>query len=175
MLDASGQPMTLRGLNLSLDEVYDSIATGGLSDIARAGDDLFGSSVSARAAKRFLVFRDSTAWLEYQAEFGKGTIFDWVVGSIEAFARDVGTIEVLGPFPKATLEFMKSLIDEAAARGAISKTGKAAARASGKIAGRPRFRHARQATLSQRNLRLGHACGMLGSSDRGGVEGGGFL
>ena len=135
MLDASGQPMTLRGLNLSLDEVYDSIATGGLSDIARAGDDLFGSSVSARAAKRFLVFRDSTAWLEYQKEFGKGTIFDWVVGSIEAFARDVGTIEVLGPFPRASLEYMKGLIDEAAARGAISKTGKAAARAAGRIAG----------------------------------------
>ena len=135
MLDASGQPMTLRGLALSLDEIYDSIATGGLSDIGRAGDDLFGSSVTARAEKRFLVFRDADAWLEYQEKFGKGTIFDWVVGSIEAFARDVGTIEILGPFPKATLEFMKGLIDEASARGAISQTGKTAARAARRIAG----------------------------------------
>ena len=135
MLDASGQPMTLRSLDEALEEVYDSIATGGLSDIQRAGDDLFGSSVNARASKRFLVFRDSTAWLEYHQRFGKGTLFNWVVGSIEALARDVGTIEVMGPFPKATLEFMKGLIDEASARGAISKTGRAAARASGRIAG----------------------------------------
>ena len=133
MLDSSGSPMTLRSLRASLEEVYDSIATGGLSDIARVGDDLFGSSVHARAAHRFLVFRDATAWLEYQKEFGKGTIFDWIVGSIEAFSKDVGTIEVLGPFPRATLEFMKQEIDAAAARGAISKTGQAAARASGRI------------------------------------------
>ena len=135
MFDASGQPMTLRSLMNSLDEAYDSIVTGGLADMQRAGDDLFGSSVHGRAARRFLVFKDADAWLEYHARFGRGTLFDWFVGSVQAFARDVGTIEVLGPFPKATLEFMKGLIDEAAARGAISLTGKAAARAAGRIAG----------------------------------------
>lgn len=90
---------------------------------------------SRRAQKRFLVFDNADAWLEYHDKFGKGTLFDRIVGSVEAFSRDVGVIEVLGPFPRATLEFMKGLINEAEARGAISKTGRAAARAAGRIAG----------------------------------------
>ena len=107
MFDSSGQPLTIRGLMGSLDKIYDSIATGGLSDLQ--GGTLFGSSVTARAQRRFLVFKDAENWLEYHDVYGRGTLFDWIVGSIEAFSRDVGTIEVLGPFPKATLEFMKGL------------------------------------------------------------------
>ncbi len=41
---------------------------------------------------------------------------------------------------------------------------------------RPRhLGHARRATLSQGNLRLAHACGMLSASGRGTVKWGGFL
>jgi len=127
MVDVNGNPMTRKQVFASLDDVYDSVATGGMSDLTKpVGPTLFGSAINKRANSRYLNFKSPDAWLEYQREFGSPNLFDHVVGSIGSMAREVAILETLGPHPDATIRFMERLVDQAAAKGAISKTGKVA-------------------------------------------------
>ena len=128
MTDANGLPMSARQVERSLDNVYDSATTRGLSDAPGRdpGPGLMGSNVNQRANARFLVFKDSTSWLEYQREFGTGGLYDHIITSLDRMARDTAILEILGPYPEATLRYQERLIDKALAQGAISLTGKVA-------------------------------------------------
>lgn len=127
MLDANGNPMSRKQVYAALQEAYDSISSGGLSDLTRpTGPTIFGSSINKRANNRFLNFKNADAWLEYQRQFGNPNMFDHIVGSISTLSREVAIIEILGPHPEAALKFMERLIDDASVRGAISKSGKQA-------------------------------------------------
>ena len=140
MVDVNGVPMSEKQVWAALGDAYESITSGGLSDLGPvSGRNLFGSSVNKRANSRFLHFKNADAWLKYQKEFGNDSIFDHVVGSMQKMSRDVAVLEILGPHPEAALKFMERMVDDASARGAISKTGKAAKKASEKLgqAGRP--------------------------------------
>jgi hypothetical protein len=129
MVDANGFPMSRKSVHGSLQEVYDSIATGGLSDLnAPSARNLFGSAINKRANSRFLHFKNADSWLKYQKQFGNNNIFDHIVGSITTLSREVALLETLGPHPEAAIQFMERMIDEAAARGAVSKTGRTAAK-----------------------------------------------
>jgi hypothetical protein len=135
MTDANGLPMSARQVERSLDNIYDSATTRGLSDLPGRdpGPGLMGSNINQRANARFLVFKDSTSWLEYQREFGTGGLYDHIITSLDRMARDTAILEILGPYPEATLRYQERLIDKASAQGAISLTGKAGAKAAGKI------------------------------------------
>jgi hypothetical protein len=134
MLDENGNQMSSKQVYADLQKAYDSIATGGLSDMTRpTGPRLFGSSINKRANSRFLHFQNADAWLEYQRTFGNPNMFDHIVGSLATFSREVAILEILGAHPEATLRFMERLIDDAAARGAISKAGSEARRLAGKV------------------------------------------
>lgn len=135
MTDANGLPMSASQVKRSLDNVYESATTRGLSDAPGRdpGPGLMGSNVNQRANARFLVFKDSTSWLEYQREFGTGNLYEHIITSLDRMARDTALLEILGPYPEATLRYQERLIDKAQAQGAISLTGKLAAKAAGKI------------------------------------------
>jgi hypothetical protein len=134
MVDPNGNPMTAEQLKRGLQEAYQSIASGGLSDITRPiGPNIFGSSVNKRANARFLQFKNADAWLEYQRKFGNSHMFDHIVGSISSLSREVAILEILGPHPEAALKFMDRLADEASARTAIAGTGRVARVAAEKI------------------------------------------
>jgi len=127
MLNVNGSPMSRKQVFEALHEVYDDIATGGVSSLnAPPTRNLFGSSINKRANSRFLHFKNADAWLEYQREFGNPNVYDHVVGSISTLSREVALLETFGPHPEATLQFMERMVDEAAARGAISKAGRKA-------------------------------------------------
>ena len=133
MVDPNGNPMTAAQLERGLRETYQSIASGGLSDITRPiGPNIFGSSVNKRANARFLQFKNADAWLEYQRKFGNPNMFDHIVGSISSLSREVAILEILGPHPEAALKFMDRLTDEASARTAVSGVGKVARAAAEK-------------------------------------------
>ena len=51
--------------------------------------------MNAHAAKRFLVFRDADAWLEYQAEFGKGNLFDWIMFAVDSPRSSSATRDIM--------------------------------------------------------------------------------
>ena len=114
MLDSSGRPMGDEQLRSSLNEAYDSIASGGLVDHLGQATQ-YSSSVNARAAKRFLSFKNADAWITYHERFGDGNVFNHVVGTFDGLARDIAALEILGPYPEATLRFMEAQLDKAAA------------------------------------------------------------
>lgn len=131
MLNDDGAPMTARQLRSAVKGAYESILSGGLDEIS--APPRFGSPVNRRIHARELVFRNSQTWLEYKREFGDQDIFGSIVGEIDRLARDVSVIEVLGPYPHASMETMKNIIDGARGRAATEGTGRAAHKAAESI------------------------------------------
>jgi hypothetical protein len=104
----TGQPMTRGQVFDALDEVIDNILTEGWAT-REPGRVAFGrgSLANQRQEHRFLAFKDADAWLTYQKEFGAGDPFNSMMGHVDAMARDIAALEVLGPNPDATREWLK--------------------------------------------------------------------
>lgn len=134
MRGPDGESIGIRGVLASLDALYDDIVSGGLNEVAPI-DPRMQNTVARRTHHRFMIFRDAASWMEYQERFGNPDIFGTIVGHIDSLARDTATMEVLGPYPERAIEFMESLVDQALAKGAISSTGKAAAKYVARIGG----------------------------------------
>lgn len=111
----TGQPMTREALENALPEIYDTIRSQGWSKRTPGGTAQGKALANSRSDARFLVFRDADAWMEYAGRFGSGTPYDAMVGHMEAMARDIAALEVLGPNPAATLEFVKQTMVKSAA------------------------------------------------------------
>lgn len=88
-----------------LKEIYDDVTTDGWvkrEPSARAG----GSALyNRRADHRLLHFRGADDWLAYNERFGVADAFSTIVGHLDLMARDTALMRVLGPNPKAGLEF----------------------------------------------------------------------
>lgn len=129
----SGLPVDAKELDGILDEVFQTIVTGGWNKREpkrqAAGK---GSLANQRAEHRFLVFRNADAWLEYQKDFGGADIFGTITGHISMMAKDIGAMEILGPNPAGTIEWLKQAIAKEGASAVAGK--KALAPKSGKKA-----------------------------------------
>jgi hypothetical protein len=88
-----------------LKDVYDSITTGGWDDrdpsLAMGGRAL----ANQRAEHRVLQFRNGSAWLDYNREFGTSDPFSAMIGGLHGMARDVALLRVLGPNPRTGLSY----------------------------------------------------------------------
>lgn len=88
-----------------LREVYDGIITRGWDDrdpsLSVGGKALY----NQRAEHRVLHFKDGTAWIEYNAAFGTADPFSALMNGLNGLAGDVAMMRVLGPNPRAGLEF----------------------------------------------------------------------
>ncbi|WAC26345.1 hypothetical protein [Ancylobacter sp. SL191] len=111
----TGEPLTEAELDEALPHVFDSIVTEGWNTREPSRQPFGrGSLATQRADSRFLVFRDSESWLAYQREFGNPDIFATMMSHINLMARDVAALEILGPNPDATLEWLKQIIRQEA-------------------------------------------------------------
>lgn len=88
-----------------LRRIYDQITTEGW--ISRDPSSVSGGRAlyNQRAEHRILHFKDGDAWMDYNAEFGAGDPFSAIVGGLRSMAGDIALMRVLGPNPKAGLEF----------------------------------------------------------------------
>ena len=123
----NGRRMTTSQLKDSLGIAYKDILSGGM--FSRNGPTIsngYGSAVNRRANERVLVFKNADAWMKYHAKYGRGNIFDHINGSLDTLAKDISVLEILGPYPEATIKFMNELVAEAKNAGAVQGTGKAA-------------------------------------------------
>lgn len=126
MLDhETGEMLTPRRLNSLLRETYDSIITSGWDDRTLGGRGN-GAMARRREQHRFLIFRDADQWLQYQQAFGAGdtkgapeAMFDVMMGHMDAMARDIAAMEILGPDPDATVRWLSDMLKKAAATDAL--------------------------------------------------------
>ena len=112
-----------------LADVWESIRTGGLAfqditlNTTGVGSGPLGLS---RSDHRILYFKDATSWLEYQEAFGV-EIHDAILGHFRNLSRDLGRMEILGPDPSKTANY----IENRARQRAAELGGKAAAQFDG--------------------------------------------
>lgn len=130
----TGRPLDDADFEAALRETFDRIRSDGWS---KRDPGIQGQSILAnrRAESRFLVFKSADDWMAYQSEFGAATAFDAMMGHIDGMARDTAMLEILGPNPGATVEWLKDTITKSAAEDLApdSKAPDAAYKATRKI------------------------------------------
>ena len=113
--EQTGLPFTSEKLELAMREAHESIITDGFNKM-KPGATFGGKSLALRNQDhRFFVFRNADAWMEYQEKFGNPNPFDAMMGHIDMMSRDIAIMEVLGPNPRATVNFVKQTLQKDAA------------------------------------------------------------
>ena len=108
---ATGKPLTTVQLNKALRAAYESIRTEGMDDMV-PGFSQPQRLANTRAEARFLLFKDADGWLEYQQAFGTPNPWDAMMGHIDAMARDIAQMEILGPAPTTTVRWLTDLLQK---------------------------------------------------------------
>jgi alpha-D-ribose 1-methylphosphonate 5-triphosphate synthase subunit PhnG len=115
-------PLTPERLRETLSIAYRRLVTDGWSDrdptMQQFGK---GSLANQRNDARFLIFKDADSWREYQAAFGNPDIFATLMDDIVGMAKDIAAMEILGPNPAATLEWMKQVVRSEAAKQTVGE------------------------------------------------------
>lgn len=112
---AAGQRPAFGDVQRFLQDVFDGITTRGWDD--REPSMTFGGRAlyNQRAEHRVLHFRDGSAWLEYNRDFGTSDPFSAMVNGLHGLARDVALMRVLGPNPRAGLTYAEQVATKRAA------------------------------------------------------------
>lgn len=123
----TGLPMSTKELEAALQATYQSIKTGGLSDIAAEAQrqrgmnaaektapqlpgmammENFGNVNMRRAPSRFIHFRDVEGFLAYNRKYGTGDtgLFHTAMGYISRMTRDIAIMQEMGPKPAALMK-----------------------------------------------------------------------
>jgi len=108
-VDAAGNPMSDVDFTDFLTRAWQTIATGGINKLD-PDKVSFGSSFANKGSQsREIHFKDADSWLEYQDQFGKGTMFDAMQSHVNGLARNIGIVEQFGPNPQATFDMLNTL------------------------------------------------------------------
>jgi hypothetical protein len=112
MTDSMTQmPITPQSLERALDHAYDQIVSDSMAHLTptmtRKG---LGAIAERRGEQRFFVFKDAASWMAYHNELGKGDVVQAIFGHINAMAKDIAAMELLGPNPAAMVEWMKQVV-----------------------------------------------------------------
>lgn len=83
-----------------LRSAWDTISSDGLNKLTPGQFQGSGARANAGSESRQIHFKDATAYLDYMAEFGRGSMYDAMVGHIGGLARDIGLVERYGPNPE---------------------------------------------------------------------------
>lgn len=91
----------------------ETIATDGASK-AKPGTQFPGSMANRGSEARIIHFASFDDWNAYRQDFGAaGDVYDIMMGTLHALARDTAIIEEMGPNPAATMRFQKEWIEKA--------------------------------------------------------------
>ncbi len=124
--EQTGLPFSKEKFELILPDIYESIVTDGINKL-KPGAQGYGKSLgNRRQDHRFLKFKNGTAWLEYQKKFGDANSFDTMISHVTNMSRDISMMEILGPNPAATLQFLKqTLVKNAKTEKAVKQANSA--------------------------------------------------
>lgn len=88
---------------------YDTIATEGLNKTEPGAFKGDGAKANKGSDSRQIHFKDGQAYLDYMGDYGRGSMYDAMVGHVSALARDIGLIERYGPNPNAQFRLQADL------------------------------------------------------------------
>ena len=105
--EKSNLPFTRETIELALRDVYETISTGGLNKLSANQTFRTKSLANRRTDHRFLVFKNADGWLRAMEKYGEANPFDTMMGHITNMSKEIAQMEILGPNPSATLEYLK--------------------------------------------------------------------
>ena len=103
--ETGGAPTDRLRAHEFLTEVFDGITTGGWNKREPAFQTGGKALYNQRADSRQLHFASADDWMAYNKEFGQGDPFTSMLSGLHGLARDVAQMRVLGPNPRAGLEY----------------------------------------------------------------------
>lgn len=92
---------------------YETIATEGLNKTEPGAFKGTGAKANKGSESRQIHFKDGESYMTYMGEFGRGSMYDAMVGHVSALARDIGLIERYGPNPNAQFRLQVDLAQRA--------------------------------------------------------------
>lgn len=118
----TGEAFTSERLEEVLKIAYQRLVTDGWSD-RDPTMQIFGKGALAnqRGEHRFLIFKDAASWREYQSAYGSPDIFGAMMGHLHGLAKDVAALQVLGPNPSGTVEWLKQVVRSESAKATVGE------------------------------------------------------
>lgn len=108
-VDASGNPMGDADFVRMLENVWDTLATGGVNKID-PNIVTFGTSLANKgSASRQIHFRDADAWSAYQDLYGGASLFDSLQNHVSGLSRNIGLVEEFGPNARAGYDMLDKM------------------------------------------------------------------
>ena len=96
-----------------LRSAYETIATDGLNKRTPGQMTGTGAKANAGSEARQIHFKDGESYTAYLADYGRGSMYDAMVGHVGAMARDIGVVERYGPNPAAQFRLQQDLAQRA--------------------------------------------------------------
>lgn len=109
--------------------MFKNITLGGVQDIEPSGLAAGKALYNRRADHREFHFASGKAWREYNAQFGTSDPFSALLNGLHGLNRDIALMKVLGPNPKAGMEFAAQTAKLIAGKKGNLKAVKAAEKA----------------------------------------------
>ncbi|EMB6790963.1 hypothetical protein VAA37_002397 [Salmonella enterica] len=117
-----GRRFTDKEMNKLLDQIHETIATGGMNKLSDSGAKVSSMLANRHADSRKLFFKDAQSWIDYQEKYGTHNLQDIMIGHIQQLSRDIASLETFGPNP----DYMfRSLLNDYSSADARSNRGNA--------------------------------------------------
>lgn len=104
-----GSRMNDADLDSMLRAAYETLRTEGLNKQEPGAFHGTGAKANQRGDSRQIHFADGEAWAAYMKEFGRGSIYDAMMGHISGMVRDITLVERYGPDSNATARLQNDL------------------------------------------------------------------
>jgi len=92
---------------------FETISTDGLNKTAPGQFRGNGARANRGSDSRQIHFKDGESYLAYLSAYGRGSMYDAMVGHVGAMARDIGLVERYGPNPDAQFRLQNDIAERA--------------------------------------------------------------
>ena len=115
-VNADGSMMSDGQVRDFLGEAWETITTEGQNKAKPGAFKGTGARANKGSQSRQIHFKDAEAWLEHQAEFGRGSMYEAIVSHVGGMSRDTALIEKYGPNPETQMRLQFDLAARAEKR-----------------------------------------------------------
>ena len=110
LTDSNGIELSPPAQAKVLEDMWESIAFNGARKIEAGKKTGTGKLANKHREKRIIHFEDPDSWLKYNKRFGDDDIFATLNGYMETMSGDIAAMEVFGPNPNLTMNFLSDTL-----------------------------------------------------------------